>query len=119
MFVARYPDWVAEIVFKDGTYAAFDGAKDLFKYYLDLKKYNPGKASGDIDSLFLKDYYSLNFVDGFEAYYVSGSDIYGPMGFELIPFQKEAEARDFMKDHKGRALLRFKDITGEIIKGLD
>jgi len=119
MFVAKYPDWVAEIVFKDGSYAVFDGAKDLFKYYLDLKKYNPGKQTTDIDSIFLKDYYSVNFVDGFEAYYVSGSDTYGPMGRELIPFEKEAETQDFMKDHKGQAILRFKDVTGDIIKSLD
>jgi copper chaperone NosL len=119
MFVARYPDWLAEIVFKDGSYAVFDGAKDLFKYYLDLKKYNPGKQGADIDSIFLKDYYSVNFVDGFEAHYVSGSDTYGPMGRELIPFEKEAEAQEFMKDHKGQAILRFKDVTGDIIKSLD
>ncbi len=119
MFVAKYPDWVAQMVFRDGTYAFFDGAKDLFKYYLDLKKYNPGKKPVDIDAVFVKDYYSMNFLDGDKAYYVSGSDIYGPMGRELIPFEKEADAREFMKDHKGKSILRFKDITGEVLKGLD
>ena len=38
MFVAKYPDWVGEIIFKDGSAAFFDGAKDLFKYYFNLKK---------------------------------------------------------------------------------
>ncbi len=38
MFVVKYPDFVGEIVFKDGSYAVFDGAKDMFKYYLELSR---------------------------------------------------------------------------------
>jgi copper chaperone NosL len=44
MFVSKYPDWVATIQFNDGTHVAFDGPKDLFTYFLNLKKYNPGKS---------------------------------------------------------------------------
>ena len=44
MFVAKYPDFVDQIVFKDGTHAFFDGVKDMMKYYFDLPKYNPGKT---------------------------------------------------------------------------
>jgi nitrous oxide reductase accessory protein NosL len=65
------------------------------------------------------DYYGLAFVDGYKAIYVIGSDVYGPMGRELIPFEKEADAKEFMKDHKGKTLLRFKDVTMEVIKQLD
>ena len=56
MFVAKYPDFVAQIVFKDGTCAFFDGVKDLMKYYFDLAKYNPAKKSGDIAGIFVMDY---------------------------------------------------------------
>ncbi len=119
MFVAKYPDWLAEIIFKDGTYAVFDGAKDMFKYYLNLKKYNPSKRIEDIDSIYVKDYYNLIFMDGSKAYYVVGSDVFGPMGKELIPLEKEAEAKEFLKDHKGKSILRFKEITLEVIKNLD
>lgn len=41
------------------------------------------------------------------------------MGKELIPLEKEADAKEFMKDHKGQSILRFKGITYQIIKGLD
>ncbi len=119
MFVVKYPEWMAEVIYKDGSYAVFDGPKDLFKYYLNLKKYNPAKKITDIDSVFVKDYYSVNFLDGTRCLYVAGSDIYGPMGRELIPFEKEADAREFMKDHKGESLLRFTDITEKILKTLD
>ena len=119
MFVAKYPDFVAQIVFKDGTQAFFDGVKDMMKYYFDLPKYNPSKNIADIGLVLVSDYYKLTLLDGHKAWYVMGSDVYGPMGKELIPFQDEAAAKEFKVDHKGTAILQFKDITPEIIKPLD
>jgi copper chaperone NosL len=119
MFVAKYPDFLAEILFSDGAYVLFDGAKDLFKYFSRLEKYQPSRKRSDLDSIFVTDYYSLSLIDGFRAYYVVGSDIYGPMGRELVPFAKETDAKEFMKDHKGKSVLRFPEITSEVIKGLD
>ncbi len=119
MFVAKYPDFLAQVLFKDGSSAFFDGTKDMFKYYLDLKKYQPSKSVSDIDRIYVTNYYDLTLTDGRSAYYVLGSDIYGPMGRELIPFDKEADAKEFMKDHQGKSVLRFKEITPEIIKGVD
>ena len=119
MFVAKYPDFIAEVIFKDGSYAVFDGAKDMFKYTLNLKKYAPAKRVEDIASIFVTDYYSLEPIDGLTAWYVVGSDVFGPMGKELIPFSKESDANGFMKDHKGQSLLRFEGVHAELIRGLD
>jgi copper chaperone NosL len=119
MFVAKYPDFVAQIVFKDGAVAFFDGVKDLMKYYFDLPKYNPAKTTTDIAHILVTDYYNMKLVDGFQAFYVIGSDVYGPMGKELMPFQDEAAAKEFKVDHKGTSILSFKDITPELIKTLD
>ena len=119
MFVEKYPDFLAEVIFRDGSYALFDGTKDMFKYLLNLRKYNAGKSLAEIDSIYVTEYYHLTLIDGHEAYYVIGSEIYGPMGKELIPLEKEAEAREFMKDHKGKSILRFKEITLETVKGLE
>ena len=119
MFVAKYPDFLAEILFKDGSSAFFDGTKDMFKYYFNLKKYQPSKKISDIDSIYVTDYYHLTLIDGSPAYYVLGSDIYGPMGRELIPFEKEADAKEFMKDHQGKSIVRFQDVKYETVKALD
>jgi len=119
MFVAKYPDFLAEIVFKDGSRHFFDGVKDMMKYYFDLTKYNPAKTNPDIAAIFVNDYYSLSPTDGLTAYYVFGSNVYGPMGKELIPFKEESEAKEFMKDHAGKELYRFNDITKDLIKILD
>jgi copper chaperone NosL len=119
MFVYKYPDFVAQIVFKDGSVAFFDGAKDMFKYYFDMQKFDPKRKKTDIDLVYVTDYYSLASVDGTKAFYVVGSDVYGPMGKELVPFEKDSEAKGFLKDHKGKSLLKFQDVTPSIAKGLD
>jgi copper chaperone NosL len=119
MFTAKYSDWVAEVVFRDGTYAVFDGPKDLFKYYFDLKKYAPARRQEDIRALFVTDYYTVTAIDGFKAFYVLGSDIYGPMGKEPVPFAKQADAAEFLKDHHGRKILRFGEITPVVISELE
>lgn len=119
MFVAKYPDFVAEIVFKDGSRAVFDGAKDMLKYYFDLAKYNPSKKTADIDSIFVTDYYSMRAVDGIKALYVVGSNVYGPMGREFIPFEHEEDANEFMTDHAGKSLVRFTDLTPDLVRSQD
>ena len=119
MFVAKYPDFACQIQFRDGATAHFDGTKDMFKYYLNLSRYAPGKKATDVSAVLVSNYYDLAMVDGMKAYYVAGSDVYGPMGRELIPFAKESEAKEFMNDHKGKSILRFNQVTPALLKSLD
>ena len=119
MFVYKYPDWLAEIIFEDDTVDFFDGAKDLFKYYFSLKKYRPEKNRRDIAAIYVMEYYDMELIDARKAFFVLGGDVYGPMGHELIPFATEEDAKTFMKDHKGRKILRFENITAVLIGSLD
>ena len=119
MFVAKYPDFLASIGYPDGSWVFFDGAKDMFKYYFDIRKYDPARKQSDIEAIYVTDYYSLSSIKAFEATYVVGSDIYGPMGRELIPFEKKDDAGEFMKDHNGKSLMTFKEVTFSLVKSLD
>jgi len=119
MFVAKYPDFLAQIVFSDGSHAVFDGSKDMFKYYFDLKKYNASKLPTDISKISVTDYYEMLPIDGRKAWYVVGSDVFGPMGRELIPFVSEEDAKSFMQDHAGKKMLRFEEVSPDLLKGLD
>ena len=119
MFVSKYPDWVAQLVFRDGTRMYFDGVKDLMKFYLNPSPYQSTRSRPETAAVFVTDYYSLENIEGTRAFYVIGSDVFGPMGKELIPFGKEAEAREFLADHKGKRILRFQAISPEILKTLD
>lgn len=118
MFVHKYPNWVGQIVFNDKTYASFDGAKDMFKYYFDLKKYNPKKKVDDIGGIWATDYYTLTLIDGKTAFYVVGSDLLGPMGRELIPHRSAKAAKNFMKDHGGNKILKFDEVDIDLIESL-
>lgn len=119
MFVSKHMDFLAEIVFTDGACAFFDGAKDMFRFYFDMRSYVPSRTASDIAAIYVTDYYTLEMVDGREAFFVIGSDVLGPMGRELIPVAGEAEAAAFLKDHKGRAALKFGDITAKTIEDID
>ena len=119
MFVKKYPDFLAQIVFADGNARFFDGVKDLFKYFFDMERYTNKQTIDDIAFIYVSDYYSLEPIEGQSAWYVAGSAVYGPMGKELIPFAGEDDARQFMQDHEGKSLLRFEQITPELISELD
>ncbi len=119
MFVGNYSAWTGVIGYKDTTTVYFDGPKDLFRYYLNPGKYDPDRKWSDIVTLSVKEYYSVAFIDGREAFYVLGSDVLGPMGKELVPFEKKADANGFLQDHRGKKILRFGEITPELLKALE
>jgi copper chaperone NosL len=119
MFVIKYPEWVATLVYRDGFVAHFDGVKDLFKYLFDLPKYAPGRNLEDIVALVVTDYYGLTRIDAREAWFVIGSDVLGPMGHELVPLATAADAEEFMSDHRGTQVLRFDDVNPQIVQRLD
>lgn len=119
MFVAKYPEWVATVLYSDGKAVHFDGAKDFFKYLADMEKYAPDRSLEDIVGMGVTEYYGLTLVDAQTALYVLGSDVYGPMGHELIPLATDVDAADFSKDHAGKRLLRFAEVTAPVLVGLD
>lgn len=119
MLVSKYPNWMAAVVYKDGHAHYFDGAKDLFKYLHQLPKYAPGHRKEDIATIAVTDFYGLERIDARKAWFVTGSDVLGPMGHELVPLATQADAEDFMKDHKGKRVLRFDQVSREIPAGLD
>jgi len=118
MFVAKYPNWLAQIQYgTSGKTKFFDGVKDMMVFYFEPQKYG-GASREAIVGIFVKDYYSLKWLEAQKAFYVVGSDIYGPMGHELIPFASEEAAESFYKDHHGKEILTFDDITPELIESL-
>ncbi len=119
MFVALYPDWVATVLYNDGHAHHFDGAKDLFKYLLNLPKYAPGHAQTDIAAIGVTEYYGVARIDARAAWYVIGSDVLGPMGHELVPLATRADAEEFQRDHKGARIVRFDAVTPALLENLD
>ena len=118
MFVAKYPNWLAQIQYDDPSQTRFfDGPKDMMVYYFAPEQFG-GPSQETIRATFVKDYYSLDWVPAKEAYYVIGSDIFGPMGHEFIPFTSNDAAESFLKDHHGKEVLTFERITPELVESL-
>ena len=118
MFVAKYPNWLARINYDDQEQVLFfDGVKDMMVFYFTPEKFN-GPARKKIKEIMVKDYYSLQWLSAEDAFFVIGSDIYGPMGHELIPFATREAAENFMKDHHGKEILTFGRITPDLIDSM-
>lgn len=108
MFVAKYPQWVALYDGEKKFY--FDGVKDMMKYVYARKLSS--------DKLYVSDYYKLSKLEASKAFYVIGSNVYGPMGSELIPFATQEEALSFSRDHNGQKVIGFDEITEVLVKNL-
>jgi len=124
MYTYKYPRWAAQIFYEendDKMHWSFDGVKDMMKFYFDAQKWGnyPIAKIENITKILVTDYYSQKGIDGTKAYYVIRSDIYGPMGHELIPFESLSDAQTFKKDHFGKTIIQFKDIKEDEVYQLD
>ncbi|MBF0537963.1 MAG: nitrous oxide reductase accessory protein NosL [Nitrospirae bacterium] len=112
MIVHSSPQWVAQIIFRDGSYAMFDGPKDMLKYYHNMPRYNKNKTQADISDIYVTEYYTAKPVKAQEITFVIGSDVMGPMGREYVPVS-DNKVKTFMVDHKGGRSMKFADIKAE------
>lgn len=124
MFTYKYPKWATQIFYTHNGHThhhSFDGVKDMMKFYFSPMNWGDYKTSSknNITKILVTDYYSQKAIDATKAYYVIGSDVYGPMGDELIPFKRLEEAKTFSMDHRGKKIVEFDDIVEEDIYQLD
>lgn len=118
MRVAPHAAWIAQVVFVDGSALFFDGSKDLFKYLFSRNDLAPEKRDLEIVATFVTSYYDLQLIPAGSAYFVVGSDVLGPMGPELVPHPSLTEAQEFLRDHAGRRIVPFDEVTAELVETL-
>ncbi|MFC2057618.1 nitrous oxide reductase accessory protein NosL [Campylobacterota bacterium] len=116
MFVAKYPKWAA-LIDVEGKKHYFDGVKDMMKFYIFDVDFPYDRSK--ITQVEVTDFYTLQAIDAKQAFYVIGSDVFGPMGNELIPFLTKEAAQNFMTDHRGEKIILFEEITPKFVMGLD
>ena len=118
MYPARYQKLQAQVVFKDGSYHAFDGCKHMFNFLIHMEKYDKDHSREDVAKSWVKDFNSGKWIEAEEAHYVAGSSVMGPMGKDLIPFNNHMDAMKFHKE-KGGEMVHFADVTMDLLKTLD
>ena len=114
MFVAKYPNWVATIAYADGSHRFFDGPKVLFRYLVG----EDGSTTLGAE-IWVTDYYTTKPLKAREAVFVAGSDVFGPMGAELIPLATADLAESFRVDHGGADVLTFYRIDEVVLRSLE
>lgn len=70
----------------------------------------------NLKSIEVIDYYSQKPINAQKAFYVTGSDVIGPMGADLVPFSEKEAAKEFKKEHQGKEILAFKEVSLEKIE---
>lgn len=117
MLVAPYEAWIAQAHLADGSIAWFDGSKCLFRFLLTRPK-GEGHGSKAVAAGWVTGYYDLKPIPLEKAWFVTGSDVTGPMGAELVPLPTRKEAEEFSADHKGRSIVRSSEVTLELLSSL-
>ena len=79
----------------------------------------PGHKREHVETIAVTDFYDLRKIAARTAFYVIGSDVVGPMGHELVPWATRADAEVFLTEHFGARVLRFDDVTQDVIGRLD
>ncbi|EAY26324.1 nitrous oxide reductase accessory protein NosL [Microscilla marina] len=109
---AEFPKWKVKVTAKAGD-IWYCSPRCMFISTLDK-----AKAPKEIQAIKVVEYYNTKPIDGKTAYYVTGSDILGPMGHDLVPLKDKAAADDFKKEHKGAKVLKFDEVTMETVKAM-
>jgi copper chaperone NosL len=100
---------VAAAVFKDGQVVGFEGARCLFIYNSVPEKYDVKVA--DIAHQYVTDFVSKKMIELPKAFLVLGSNVKGPMGYELIPFTNRDEAAKFASENDGKWVVQLHEVT--------
>lgn len=104
----------AAVVLSDGKVVGFDGTADLFRYVLDPQKH--GFDPSAVKHLYVTEYGKGTFIDAKKALYVTGSDVTGHMGPDVVAFSKKEDAEKFMAEHHGAKVATYEGVTLDDLK---
>ena len=113
MYPARFPKFNCQIVFKDGSYEAFDSAIGLLVYLHFPDK--TGIKLKPVSGIYFKDYLKAGWLEADKAIFVTGSEIRGPMGVQFLPVDSERAAKELKKQAHGKDIIHFKLINRQYL----
>jgi nitrous oxide reductase accessory protein NosL len=113
MHPARYPKFNCQIVFQDGSYEAFDSAIGLLVYLHFPDK--TGLKLKPVAGIYFKNYLKEGWLEADKAFFVTGSEIRGPMGVQFLPVDSEQAAEELKKQAQGKDIIHFKMINRQYL----
>ncbi len=103
---------VAAAVFKDGHVVGFEGARCLFIYNSVPQNFNVDVKN--IARQFVTDFTTKKIIDLSQAFLVLGSNVKGPMGYDLIPFSSKEDAAKFAAENDGKWIVQLHEVARKI-----
>lgn len=114
MYPANFPQWHAQIVFKDGSHSSFDSAAELFRFLHNVAKYDKKHGAPDIGRIYVTAYEKGGWLDARQSFFVAGSKVHGPMGNDLPAFASKEGAARFSQKSGGK-IYSFEQITPAVM----
>lgn len=109
MVPQKRPRFAAGLELEDGRTYYTCGAGCLIRVHLDREQHL-GDGAPPIRRAFVPDFFTGQPLDAYEAHWVGGSDVTGPMGKALVPLASEADADAFVQRHGGPHRFRLRDL---------
>lgn len=118
MYPARTPRWAAQVLFRDGAAHFFDSPVDLLAFLQKVDRHDRNYGRGDVAVTFVSDFESGHWIEAERAFFVHGSTLVGPMRDADLPAFASRKAADALASQRGGSVLRFAELTPEIIQSL-
>lgn len=103
--------WRAGLTTRGGEKLSFDAPKCMLRTLVSAR----GRGARDA---WVLEYYGGHRIRAAAATFVTGSDVLGPMGPDLVPLADRAAAERFAVDHGNRALVRLGEIDLRLLDAL-
>ncbi len=118
MKVYKDPKWVSKIELTNGKKLFFLSPKSMIEFYLQPGKwFDIGvKSETDFKDILVTDFATLEPINAKGAFYVYGGNVTSPAGDDLPAFATYAAADKFSKEHNGKRIMHFKDISDALIR---
>lgn len=107
-----FPKWKAKVV-ADAGEVWYCSPRCMF-----INTLNEAKAPKGIQAIQVISYYDTQAIDAKTAFYVTESDVLGPMGHDLVPLKDKKAAEDFKAEHQGKNIFAFAEVDMKTIKAL-
>lgn len=116
--VYKDPAWVAKIELKNGKKVFFSSPKSMFEFYFQPGKwYDVGvESENDFKDILVTDFKTLKPVKAKGAFFIYGTNVTGPAGDDLVAFDSYAAAEKFSKEHNGKRIMGFRDVSDALIR---
>jgi len=118
MKVYKYPKWASKIELTNGKKLFFVSPKSMMEFY-----HQPGKwfdigvkSEKDFKDILVTDFKTGLLVKAKGAFFIYGSNITSPAGDDLVTFDSYAAAEEFSKQHNGKRILGFKEVSPALIR---